>query len=112
MSKKSLDSAAKLFYNSVFTGNHRLEIKVIRQASDSECFSLLKAVQHFGILAESLCRDTSLIKTGTSNRTSLDKNHFHSSFRSKKGCLISSRSCTYNYNLHSIDKFENEQTSI
>ena len=100
MSKQSLDSATKLFHDSILSCRHCLEVKIVCQTCDSEGLSLTKAIQHLGILAERLGRNAALVQTCTSDMPSLNEHNLDSPLCSQQSGLITARPCTYNYNLH------------
>ena len=102
MSEQPLDTSTQLLHDSILACRHSLEVKAIRKACHSERLSLPEPVKNLCILAESLCRDTSLIQTCTAHRPGFDQHNLHSPLRSNQSSLISTRSCTY-YNYFHID---------
>ena len=102
MSEQTLDTSTQLLHDSILACSHSLEVKAIRKACHSEGFSFPESVKNLGILAECLCRDTSLIETCTSHRPGFDQHSLHSPLRSNQSSLITARSRTY-YNYFHID---------
>ena len=64
MSEKAFHSSAKLLHHCILARSDSLEVEAVREVRHTEFCCVLEPFDDFRVLAECLCRNTSLVETG------------------------------------------------
>ena len=67
MSEKAFHSSTKLLHHGILARSDSLEVEAVRKVRHTEFRCVLEAFDNFGVLAECLRWDASLVKTSASN---------------------------------------------